>query len=61
MAAKLKESAEVYLKDSETLSYYVQQDKKDPTRFSIFERYEQESSLEQRECVVFPAEESWHR
>lgn len=41
---KLIEASQVYSKDKETLSWYVHQDAKDPRKFCIVERYEQESS-----------------
>ncbi|KGB76971.1 hypothetical protein I307_04104 [Cryptococcus deuterogattii 99/473] len=42
--AKLKEAAEIYRKDKETIDWHVMQDPKDETKFCIVERYEQESS-----------------
>jgi hypothetical protein len=40
---KLKQASEVYIKDRETLSWFVMQDVKDPRAFAIVERYQQES------------------
>ncbi|KAJ3348564.1 hypothetical protein HDU83_001246 [Entophlyctis luteolus] len=43
--AKLVEASAVYLKDPETLSWYVMQDHQDKRAFTIVERYQQASSL----------------
>lgn len=40
---KLVEASGVYSKDTETLSWFVMQDFKEPRRFTIVERYERES------------------
>jgi len=47
MAAKLREAREVYEKDSETIHWFVMQDVKDATKFTIVERFEKESSQEE--------------
>ncbi|KAF1836400.1 hypothetical protein BDW02DRAFT_521324 [Decorospora gaudefroyi] len=44
LKAKLIEASQVYSKDKETLSWFVMQDVSDPRRFTIVERYLQESS-----------------
>ncbi|KAJ4367870.1 hypothetical protein N0V86_009709 [Didymella sp. IMI 355093] len=44
LKAKLVEASQVYSKDKETLSWFVMQDTVDPRKFSIVERYLQESS-----------------
>ncbi|KAF9701697.1 hypothetical protein EKO04_001034 [Ascochyta lentis] len=44
LKAKLVEASQVYSKDKETLSWFVMQDTVDPRKFSIVERYQQESS-----------------
>ncbi|PWN99127.1 hypothetical protein FA09DRAFT_242596 [Tilletiopsis washingtonensis] len=64
MRAKLVEAAAVYRKDRETLDWFVMQDEKEPTRFSIVERFEHESSqkyhLENPYWATFnPAVEPW--
>lgn len=41
---KLVEASKVYSKDKETLSWFVMQDVKDTRKFTIVERYLQESS-----------------
>ncbi|KAJ6591208.1 hypothetical protein DFH09DRAFT_1306831 [Mycena vulgaris] len=41
----LHEASQAYLKDQETLSWFVMQNRKDPRAWCIVERYEQESSL----------------
>jgi hypothetical protein len=43
LKAKLVEASQVYSKDKETLSWFVMQDTVDPRKFSIVERYLQES------------------
>lgn len=43
LKAKLVEASQVYSKDKETLSWFVMQDTVDPRKFSIVERYQQES------------------
>jgi quinol monooxygenase YgiN len=44
LKAKLVEASQVYSQDKETLSWFVMQDTVDPRKFSIVERYLQESS-----------------
>ncbi|KAJ3073292.1 hypothetical protein HDU98_001842 [Podochytrium sp. JEL0797] len=46
ISAKLSEVSKIYIKDQETLSWFVMQDHVDPRSFTIVERYEQESSLQ---------------
>lgn len=41
--AKLIEASSVYSKDAETISWFVMQDSADSTKWTIVERYEQES------------------
>lgn len=41
---KLIEASRVYSKDKETISWFVMQDVKEERKFTIVERYEQESS-----------------
>lgn len=43
LKAKLVEASQVYSQDKETLSWFVMQDTVDPRKFSIVERYLQES------------------
>lgn len=43
LKAKLVEASQVYSKDKETLSWFVMQDTVDPRKFTIVERYQQES------------------
>jgi quinol monooxygenase YgiN len=43
LSAKLVEASQVYSKDKETLSWFVMQDTVDPRKFTIVERYLQES------------------
>ena len=43
LKAKLVEASQVYSKDKETQSWFVMQDTVDPRKFSIVERYQQES------------------
>lgn len=43
LKAKLVEASQVYSKDHETLSWFVMQDVKDERKFTIVERYLQES------------------
>ncbi|KAF8211819.1 hypothetical protein K438DRAFT_2011267 [Mycena galopus ATCC 62051] len=45
MKAALLESAQIYLKDAGTINWFVMQDPKDPTAFSIVERYEDEEAI----------------
>ncbi|KAF7347510.1 putative Antibiotic biosynthesis monooxygenase [Mycena venus] len=45
MKALLLEASQIYLKDEGTINWFVMQDTKDPTAWSIVERYEAESSL----------------
>jgi len=45
MKAVLLEASQTYVKDEGTLNWFVMQDTKDPTAWSIVERYEEESSL----------------
>ncbi|KAF7330959.1 Antibiotic biosynthesis monooxygenase protein [Mycena venus] len=40
MKAVLKEAAAIYLKDEGTLNWFIMQDSKDPTAWSVVERYE---------------------
>jgi len=42
--AKLIEASRVYNKDSETIDWFVMQDVHDPRKFTIVERFQQESS-----------------
>ena len=49
LKAKLVEASRVYVRDTETLSWLVMQDHKDPRAFTIVERYEQASV-----CQPFP-------
>ncbi|KAJ9660550.1 hypothetical protein H2198_002487 [Neophaeococcomyces mojaviensis] len=42
--AKLIEASRVYNKDSETIDWFVMQDVNDPRKFTIVERFQQESS-----------------
>lgn len=49
LKAKLVEASQVYSKDRETLSWFVMQDVSDPRKFSIVERYAQESVC----CLFF--------
>ncbi|KAF2721347.1 hypothetical protein K431DRAFT_284952 [Polychaeton citri CBS 116435] len=44
LIAKLQEASQVYTKDKETLGWFVMQDHKEPTQFTIVERYAHESS-----------------
>ncbi|KAF1849130.1 uncharacterized protein K460DRAFT_330797 [Cucurbitaria berberidis CBS 394.84] len=44
LSAKLVEASQVYSKDQETLSWFVMQDVSDKRKFTIVERYLQESS-----------------
>lgn len=48
MVDKLREAAAIYKKDRETIDWIVHQDVKDPTKFAIVERFEQESSQKYR-------------
>ncbi|EIM92873.1 uncharacterized protein STEHIDRAFT_107254 [Stereum hirsutum FP-91666 SS1] len=41
---KLIEAASVYRKDKETMAWLVHQDPKEPTKFAIVERFENEAS-----------------
>lgn len=41
--SKLIEASNVYVKDPETLSWFVMQDNADSTKWTIVERYESES------------------
>ncbi|GAA5884479.1 hypothetical protein JCM16303_005100 [Sporobolomyces ruberrimus] len=64
MVNKLKEAAEIYRKDKETIDWLVHQDVNDPTKFAIVERFEHESSqkyhLENPYWATFdPAVEPW--
>jgi hypothetical protein len=43
LSAKLVEASQVYSQDKETLSWFVMQDTVDPRKFTIVERYLQES------------------
>jgi hypothetical protein len=43
LKAKLVEASQVYSKDKETLSWFVMQDTVDARKFTIVERYQQES------------------
>ncbi|KAF8211817.1 hypothetical protein K438DRAFT_1958889 [Mycena galopus ATCC 62051] len=45
MKAALLESAQIYLRDPGTINWFVMQDPKDPTAFSIVERYENEEAI----------------
>ncbi|KAJ7650023.1 hypothetical protein FB45DRAFT_730891 [Roridomyces roridus] len=45
MKAVLLEARETYLKDKGLVSYYAMQDAKDPTAWSIIERFEDEAAL----------------
>ncbi|KAF8211811.1 hypothetical protein K438DRAFT_1807993 [Mycena galopus ATCC 62051] len=45
MKAVLLEAAETYLKDPGTLNWFVMQDPKDPSAWSIVERYEDEAAM----------------
>ncbi|KLU89690.1 hypothetical protein MAPG_08660 [Magnaporthiopsis poae ATCC 64411] len=45
LKAKLIDCARVYVKDKETISWFVMQNTKDPRSFTIIERYENEGSL----------------
>jgi quinol monooxygenase YgiN len=49
MVAKLQEASAIYKKDKETIDWLVHQDVKDPKKFVIVERFEQESSQKYRE------------
>jgi len=46
MAEKLSSVAASYRKDEGTLAWFVHQDTKDPTKFSIVERYSSVAALE---------------
>ena len=52
LKAKLVEASQVYSKDKETLSWFVMQDTVDPRKFSIVERYQQESVSLPKQLVV---------
>ena len=52
LKAKLVEASGVYSKDKETLSWFVMQDTVDPRKFSIVERYQQESVCPPRRLVA---------
>jgi len=43
---KLIEASGVYIKDQETLSWFVMHDPKDPRAFTIIERYEKDTSIQ---------------
>ncbi|KAJ7204625.1 hypothetical protein B0H12DRAFT_1035250 [Mycena haematopus] len=45
MKAVLLEASQIYLKDAGTISWFVMQDPKDSTAWSIVERYENEDSM----------------
>ncbi|KAJ7822478.1 hypothetical protein B0H14DRAFT_2828462 [Mycena olivaceomarginata] len=45
MRATLKTAKETYLKDPGTLNWFIMQDPKDSTAWSIVERYEDEAAL----------------
>ncbi|KAL8276108.1 hypothetical protein RQP46_011490 [Phenoliferia psychrophenolica] len=45
MKTKLVEYAESYRKDQGTLAWHVHQDKKEPKKFMIMERYESPTSI----------------
>ncbi|KAJ6464521.1 hypothetical protein C8R45DRAFT_501319 [Mycena sanguinolenta] len=45
MKAVLVEASQIYSKDQGTINWFVMQDAKDPTAWSIVERYDQESDV----------------
>jgi quinol monooxygenase YgiN len=53
LSAKLVEASQVYSKDKETLSWFVMQDTVDPRKFTIVERYEQESVRSPLQSILF--------
>ncbi|KAF8211821.1 hypothetical protein K438DRAFT_1568486 [Mycena galopus ATCC 62051] len=45
MRAELIKASQIYTKDKGTIDWFVMQDQKDPTAWSIVERYESESDV----------------
>jgi quinol monooxygenase YgiN len=53
LKAKLVEASQVYSKDKETLSWFVMQDVSDERKFTIVERYLQESVRTSPYCSLW--------
>ncbi|KAJ7701861.1 hypothetical protein B0H17DRAFT_1195073 [Mycena rosella] len=60
MRTTLTEASQIYIKDQETIAWFVMQDHTDPRAWCIVERYEQESSVkyhvENPHYKVFPVQ-----